>query len=524
MSRLGRILGRVFGGSPAAPARRTPSGRSGQRRAGYDAAKTNDGNRKHWAEADDLAAVGQLTPAVRGQLRKRARHEFINNCYFAGVVRTIVVDTVGTGARLQMLTPDVKLNAAVEWLWRVWAGAVDWPLTSRVLCGVELLTGECFGAFRDSKRLEQLGIPVTLDVRLIEPDQVADPAYNPVLNATGDDGIVCDADGDVIAYRVLKNHPGDTRVFQTGEATTVDARNMIHWFRPDRPGQLRGVTSLAPALPIAAQLRRFSAAVLTAAEVAAMLAGVLELPDGTLDNPSENPTYETMDTIELVRGMLLTVPGGGKVSQFKPEQPTTNYEMFVAAKLREMGRSINMPFGKVAGDHSRYNYSSGRMDDAPYWSEREIHRQGMEAKGFRPTLFKWFDFAKHVIPGLIAFEGKWWSLPHRWQYDARPVTDGVKDATTDEMNLTNGSDTLESISSRDGTTVEDLIASRKRTKQLFEEAGLPLPPWMSGAPAPLRVMAPEEPIPGTMPNPNAPAKDDAEGDTAPADKEEAVAA
>ena len=37
--------------------------------------------------------------------------------------------------------------------------------------------------------------------------------------------------------------------------------------QPDRPGQLRGVTPLAPALPIFAQLRRFTSATLTAAEV-----------------------------------------------------------------------------------------------------------------------------------------------------------------------------------------------------------------------------------------------------------------
>ena len=473
------------------------SERTVNRRASYDAARTDNENKRHWAPADDLAPVGQLTAEVRRTLRKRTRHEVLNNCYAAGLVRTLVTDTVGTGARLQMLTDDDALNRSVEDLWRVWSAAADWPLTSRVLCGVEIVAGECFGVFRDSKRLERLGLPVTLDVRLIEPDQVAHPAgYFPLANATGDDGIECDEDGDPVAYLILKRHPGDPRsIWVTGQADRVDARNVLHWLRPERPGQLRGVTMLTPALPILAQLRRFTTATLTAAEVASLLAGVIELPDGTLGTSGDEPDeIDTMDTIPLVRGMLLTVPGGGKVTQFKPEQPTTNHAMFVATKLREIGRAIDMPFGKVAGDHSSYNYSSGRMDDAPYWHGRDIHRQGLEAKVFDPALYRWFEFAKFAVPGLIKYESQWWKLRHRWQYDARPVTDPVKDASADELNLTNGADTLAAIAARDGVTEEELVLARKRTMDLFLKHGLPLPPWMVGTQAPART-ATDEPAP-----------------------------
>ena len=62
----------------------------------------------------------------------------------------------------------------------------------------------------------------------------------------------------------------------------------------------------------------------------------------------------------------------------------------------------------------------------------------------------------------------------------------VKDATGDEINLTNGTDSLPAIANRDGTTEDALIASRKRTMQKFIAAGVPLPPWLAGAPAPMR--------------------------------------
>ena len=251
-------------------------GYPGELRAGHDAAKTTDENRNHWREADGLAPTAQLTPAVRRSLRDRARYEALNNCFMQGLIRTLVTDTVGTGARLQVLTPDNKLNADIDDLWSVWAMAADWPLTSRVLCGVRYVGGECFGVFRDSKRLENQGMPVTLDMRLIEPDQVADPLAGFLFEATGDDGIECDADGDPVAYKILKHHPGVNRIGAgTLDADRVDARNVIHWFVPERPGQLRGYPPVAPALPIFAQLRRFTSATLTAAEFAAMVSGVM---------------------------------------------------------------------------------------------------------------------------------------------------------------------------------------------------------------------------------------------------------
>lgn len=498
---LGRIGG-MFRGT------RGPS--SGvSRKASYDIAKTTNENRRHWVNADSLSAVSQLTPAVRKTIRERARYEVQNNGYAAGLIRTLVVDTVGTGPRLQLLTEDDKFNENVENLWRLWANAVNWPLKTRILCGVKYVTGECFAAFRDSKTLEKRGYPVTLDLRLLEPDQVSDGWMGQLFTVTGDDGVICDEDGDVVAYRVLPHHPGDNRYVtgQSWEPIRVPVEDMIHWYQPERPGQLRGVSPLAPSLDIFAQLRRFTKATLTAAEIAAMLAGVLESDNSPMGDVPDDTEISTFDTIEMVRGMLVTLPAGKRAIQFKPEQPTTNYEMFVNAKLREAGRPLNVPFGKMSGDHSSYNYSSGRLDDAPYWHDRDVERQELEAKVFDPVLWRWLDFARFVIPQLAAYQGRWWDLPHCWHYDAKPTSDPVKDATGDDMNLTTGSDTLSAIASRDGTTVSALVKQRARDIQAFKDAGLPLPQWATGmktAPAPQTQPQPAtadtNPGPGGGPN------------------------
>lgn len=460
-----------------------------ERRAGYDAARTTDENKKHWHEADDLAPTAQLTPDVRRTLRRRARYEVQNGCYPVRAVRVLCNDTIGTGARLQLRTDDAALNFEVESLWRLWSAAADFTLSQRVLYGCRVVAGEGFGVPRESKRLAALGLPVTLDVRLYEPDQIADPMGGWLATmGGGDDGIEVDEDGDPVAYKVLRVHPG-AAVIGAGSVDTVrvPAADMYHWFVPDRPGQLRGVTPLNQALPVFAQLRRYTQATLTAAEVAAMMAGVLETNLGA-DDTTGGATIEAkaFDTVELVRGMMVTLPSGWRASQFKPEQPTTQYAAFVNAKLRECGAALNIPFGKMVGDHSSYNYSSGRLDDAPYWSDRDVERQGFEAKFLNPFLYRWLSMAVLSAPGLARWRGRWWAVPHAWQYDARPTSDPVKDGNADEINLTNGSDSLANIAARDGTTVESLIDQRKREKELFEAAGLPLPPWLAGVPAPVR--------------------------------------
>jgi capsid protein len=78
------------------------------------------------------------------------------------------------------------------------------------------------------------------------------------------DGIVLDDYGNPIAYHVLKNHPGNSVPDGAGamNIATVPASHMIHVFRQDRPGQHRGIPEITPALPLFAQLRRFTLAVL----------------------------------------------------------------------------------------------------------------------------------------------------------------------------------------------------------------------------------------------------------------------
>ena len=76
-------------------------------KARYDAAVTNPDNMRHWANADGFSANAANSAEVRRILRNRARYEVANNSYAKGICLTLANDVIGTGPRLQMLTPDV---------------------------------------------------------------------------------------------------------------------------------------------------------------------------------------------------------------------------------------------------------------------------------------------------------------------------------------------------------------------------------------------------------------------------------
>jgi capsid protein len=56
----------------------------------------------------------------------------------------------------------------------------------------------------------------------------------------------------------------------------LPADSVIHWFRTDRPGQRQGLPDILPALPLFAQLRRYTLAVIAGAESAANIAVLMK--------------------------------------------------------------------------------------------------------------------------------------------------------------------------------------------------------------------------------------------------------
>ncbi|HXG09481.1 MAG TPA: phage portal protein [Gemmataceae bacterium] len=434
-------------------------------RARYDAAVTNDDNRRHWGNADGLSANAANSAEVRRILRNRARYEVANNSYARGIVLTLANDVVGTGPRLQMLTPNAAANRRIEQEFARWSRAVGLAEKLRTMRLARAQDGEAFAILTSNPKLPT---PVQLDLRLVEADQVCTPDLR-VLTGNAIDGIVFDAFGNPVEYHVLKEHPGETARRFPVEYDRIPAESVLHWFRCDRPGQARGVPDILPALPLFAQLRRFTLAVIAAAETAADFAGILytDAPAG-----GEADAAEPFEPIELEQRALVTMPGGWKMSQLQAEQPSTTYAEFKKEILNEIARCLNMPFNVAAGNSSGYNYASGRLDHQTYFKAIRVEQAHLECAVLDRILAAWLDEAA-LIPGLLPADlGPFADWPHQWFWDGHEHVDPAKEASAQATRLANHTTTLAHEYARQGRDWEEALRQRAKEIALMQELGL----------------------------------------------------
>ncbi|MGN6135555.1 MAG: phage portal protein [Aureliella sp.] len=432
----------------------------------YDAATTTVDNARHWAAADGLSASAANSPEVRRTLRNRSRYEIANNSYARGITLTLANDCVGTGPRLQMLTADALANRIVEQQFSAWADAIGLAEKLRTMRLARVSDGESFGLLTSNPRIAS---PVQLDLKLVEAEQVTSPTLS-LDQGRYIDGIQFDEHGNPVTYDVLKEHPGDDAFSLNDNYDSVDAYSVIHYFRCDRPGQIRGIPDITPALPLFAQLRRFTLAVLAAAETAADFAGILytDAPAG-----GEADAAEPFEPIELEKRMLLTMPGGWKMSQLQAEQPATTYAEFKREILNEIARCLNMPFNVAAGNSSGYNYASGRLDHQTYYKSIRVEQSQMARIVLDPILRAWLREAiliEGYLPNSLRMLGS--TFEHQWFWDGHEHVDPAKEANAQKIRLANHTTTLAHEFARQGRDWEAELKQRAKELSLMRELGL----------------------------------------------------
>lgn len=427
-------------------------------RASYDAAKTTVTNYRHWANADGYSANLANDPYTRRTIAKRALYERQNNCYCAGLVTTITADKIGTGPR------RVTGNTEIAKKWHQWAkkrGVVD---TLRVMDETKTVKGEGFLLFGTNPTLPEDEPQLVL--QLIEPERVQGD-YNTTV-AGNTDGITLDRFGNPVSYRVLDEHP-EEGWGGLGKATEVPAKHVIHWFRPTRPEQARGISELTPAVPLFAQLRRYTLAVLMAAETAARICGIMYTDEVVgEDDPDEPEAYIPIPLPE--GGALMSVAKGWKAEQMKAEQPTGTYKDFKGELICEIGRCVTAPFNVVAGNSSGYNFSSGRLDHIPYHRGLRIERMQLERIALDRIYDAWYEEGKR-IPGYLPLHNAT-DAQGSWFFDGFASIDPENDAKTDTVRLENNTTNLTEIYANYGQDVVEQLTIRAKEIELLSSLGL----------------------------------------------------
>jgi len=457
-----------------AKAKRAPVPAPVPLRAKFDAAESSD-DRRHWANADAFAADAALSPPVRRLLRNRARYERQNNSWLAGISGSLAASLIGTGPRLQLDTGDTESDRVVERLFFDWGWQIDLPGKLRTMRESLVVDGEAFALMISNPRLSG----VQLDLRLVEAEMVATPTELMSQTITPDgsvvDGLEFDAIGNVVAYQVLNYHPGANYRVNAIEFQRVPAGQMVHWFRSVRPGQHRGVPEVAPALRLFGQLRRYTDAVIAAAETAADFAAFLH----SNSPAAEVDEVDAFAEMPIEKRSMVTLPEGWDISQLKAEQPTTQYPAFVKQILNEIARCLQIPFNVAALNSSEYNYASSRMDWQIAGMHERVDRDAIERLMLDRVLAAWVNEASlaGVLPeGMSPFSEWNWS----WQWDGKDHVDPAKEANASETRLLTMTTTLAAEYAKQGKQWDVELRQIAAEYALKRELGLPTDAQRSG--------------------------------------------
>lgn len=468
--------------------------------AKYDAAGT--GRRvKGWNPAS--SGPQRATEGLQ-RIRDRARDSTRNDWGGESGVQKWTTNLVGVG-----ITPRWDEDRYTK-IWDDWVpfadadGVLDAYGLQTLAVRSWLASGEVF--LRRRPRDLSSPLPQPMQVQLIEADFV--PLFDADLwdgMPPGNNirqGIERNKYGRRVAYWLYKEHPGDKMTGtgpSMGDLVRVAASEISHVFEPTRPGQLRGVSMLAPILVKLRASMDFEDAVLDRQKLANLFTMFVtrQMPDDwegiEFDSLTGLPKfYDTMGNalVGLEPGTSQELAPGEDVKFTSPPDAGTSYPEYM--------RTTHM--GTAAGQGLPYEIFSGDIRDV---SDRTLRVAINEFRRFarsrqwqtvipqicRPVV-RWLGQAALLKADLApsdmaAFMAPTWS-PEGWEY-IHPVQDVEGKIKARDAGLTS---TSQIIADRGDDP-------RKVLKQIKadEKSGL--------TPKPEKPAAPSAPAPAPKPQPSA---------------------
>lgn len=314
---------------------------------------------------------GPNAEVAKGQrkLRDRARDLVRNNPWIdAGVAKRMDYE-IGTGIRPRSRTGAARLDKKVNKLFDDWskrcdfAGEWDFYGLQRLICASRFVAGDGLALLvaPSAAEMRAAGLAVPLQIQVVEPDLLADALRpSPAEGNKVEDGIEVTPAGRRVAYHFYQSHPGEgTRFAFT--TRRVEAGQVIHLFRADRPGQRRGVSEFGSALIRARMLDELEDAGIEQAKVAALVAAFTTSQGGAASGPlaaaKDAETGERRRTMSP--GMIHALQPGEDVEFNSPPSAGGLPEHF-KHQLRAIAAAFGIPYDLLTGDLTQANYSSLR--------------------------------------------------------------------------------------------------------------------------------------------------------------------
>lgn len=330
----------------------------------YEAASPRDS----WRPRRAGASANADHQADARTLRVKARALVQNVPYISAALKGLATATVGTGIipRATGIDKDVINKLFKEWSKVCDAdGRFDYYGLMRAAYFAMEQDGEVLVRLRTRRPTD--GLPVPLQLQLLEIDWL-DSARSGTLNGnTIINGIEYDMLGAVAAYYLWDRHPGDVAVARgRAQSQRVPAKDIIHLFNPERPGQGRGFSRLASVITRVRDLQLYEDAELARKNLETRLSVLASGDLSNMDNPAAmggdgaGQGNGVRDLGELGGGNIFGMPAGMNFTVVEPKA-APGYVEYVKFQLHIIATGMDVPYEMVTGDMKDTNFSSARV-------------------------------------------------------------------------------------------------------------------------------------------------------------------
>jgi len=441
----------------------------------YDAAvPTRDW--ESWV-ATDASANAEISTSHR-VLRNRARDLVRNSPYAASGLDSWVTNLIGDG-----ITPIFHStgNAAVDEkrdrLWARWAKQAS-ATDGLSVYGLQALStrgmiesGESLIIRRRQRPADLEDVPLRLQV--VEGDFIDSNRNQPF---DGDsrivNGVQVDTTGKITGYWLFHDHPGNGFgnfwYSQSGMSEFYRREDVIHLYRATRPGQVRGVPWLAPAMIEINQLRDYEFAEMMRKKAASAFAlvvkgaGLIKQKAGVGDvlTDSKGKPYEKVQP-----GSIAYAPDGAEITQVNPAQDQ-GYPDWMNVRLHAIAAGFGIPYELLTKNLERVNFTSIRMGTMDYRRLASQIRAHVIVQLMLDRIFQWFieDAVRYEMLPEADYRVKWPGL--KWE-----ELDRAAAAMADLRELRIGVTSITEICARRGTSREQVWRELTDDIQAAKDAG-----------------------------------------------------
>lgn len=346
-------------------------------------------------------------------LRNRHRDLARNNPWIRRAIQALVTNTIGPGIRAQWESDERQSR------WSAWFESTACDTDGRHNgYGLQALifrsmveSGECLVRLRP--RRPEDGLPVPMQLQVLEADYLDHTKTEQLPNGGSiHQGVEFGPYGRIQAYWLHASHPGEYGIGQTGASKRYPASEIIHLFRSDRPGQVRGIPWGTGAMMRARMLDDYQDAQLERQRLAACYMAFLK--DSPEAMQPETDDTELVDRLEP--GAIEFLPWGKDITFASPPQPEDDKE-FQLAILRAVAADYGIPYEAMTGDLSEVNFSSARMGWNEFARNIAAWRWQMLEPQLLARLADWYLEAERVAGFDTEGARVLWTAPSRTMVD-----------------------------------------------------------------------------------------------------------